>query len=175
MAGPNLAHSGDRARTGVSLWSMRRPPPSSSPSSGPRRRPVTAEQVAGFGARLRPLADPATALVLLALAVAIVNFLLLIADYRNLFVHPDNHQFILKEWLRDGLAIGWRDLPNAFQLRAEGESRPRFLTYLFLSVDQKLRLMLYDWMPTHPTVAPVAWAVNLLAGDVLPVPAAGER
>ena len=36
--------------------------------------------------------------------------------------------------------------------------------HLFLSVDQKLRLMLYDWMPVHPTVAPVAWAVNLLAG-----------
>ena len=102
--------------------------------------------------------------MLLALAAAIVNFFLLITDYRNLFVHPDNHQFILKEGLRDGIAIGWRDLPNAFQLRAEGESRPRFLTYLFLSVDQKLRLMLYDWMPTHPTLAPAAWAVNLLAG-----------
>ena len=102
--------------------------------------------------------------MLLALALSIVNFFLLIAEYRSLFVHPDNHQFILKEGLRDGLAIGWRDLPNAFQLRAEGESRPRFLTYLFLSVDQKLRLMLYDWMPVHPTVAPVAWAVNLVAG-----------
>ena len=76
----------------------------------------------GIGARLRPLAEPATLLVLLALAAAIVNFFLLITDYRNLFVHPDNHQFILKEGLRDGLAIGWRDLPNAFQLRAEGES-----------------------------------------------------
>jgi len=117
-----------------------------------------------LGARLRPLAEPATALMLLALAAAIVNFFLLISDYRNLFVHPDNHQFILKEGLRDGLAIGWRDLPNAFQLRAEGESRPRFLTYLFLSFDQKLRLLLYDWLPTHPTVAPAAWAVNLLAG-----------
>lgn len=118
----------------------------------------------GLGARLRPLAEPATALVLLALAASVVHFFLLVTEYRNLFVHPDNHQFILKESLKDGAGIGWRDLPNAFQLRAEGESRPRFLTYLFLSVDQKLRLMLYDWMPVHPTVAPVAWAVNLVAG-----------
>lgn len=115
-------------------------------------------------ASLRSFAEPATLLVLLALAAAVVHFFLLVTDYPALWVHPDNHQFILKEGLRDGLAIGWRDLPNAFQLRAEGESRPRFLTYLFLSVDQKLRLMLYDWMPVHPTVAPAAWAINLVVG-----------
>ena len=123
-----------------------------------------AAQAASRGFGLRALADPATALLLLALAVAVVHFFAILADYKSLFVHPDNHQFILKESLKDGLAIGPIDLPNAFQLRAEGESRPRFLTYLFLAVDQKLRLMLYDWMPVHPTVAPVAWTVNLVAG-----------
>jgi hypothetical protein len=121
-------------------------------------------RTAGLQARLRPLGEPATALVLLALAAAIVHFCLIVADYRSLFVHPDNHQFILKESLKDGLAIGLHDLPNAFQLRAEGESRPRFLTYLFLSIDQKLRLWLYEWVPVHPTLAPVAWLVNLAAG-----------
>jgi hypothetical protein len=127
--------------------------PASTPGEG---------RASGLQARLRPLAEPATALVLLALAAAIVHFCLIITEYRNLFVHPDNHQFILKESLKDGLAIGLHDLPNSFQLRAEGESRPRFLTYLFLSIDQKLRLMLYDWMPVHPTLAPVAWLVNLV-------------
>lgn len=126
--------------------------------------PPGEDRASGIGARLRPLAEPATALVLLALAAAIVHFCLLVTDYRNLFVHPDNHQFILKESLKDGLAIGLYDLPGAFQLRAEGESRPRFLTYLFLSTDQKIRLWLYDWMPVHPTLAPVAWLVNLVAG-----------
>jgi hypothetical protein len=130
-------------------------------------RPVAApaaRRSSGIGARLRPLGEPATAILLLALAAAIVNMVLLVTDYRQLWVHPDNHQFILKESLKDGLAIGLVDLPNAFQLRAEGESRPRFLTYLFLEIDQKLRLMLYDWLPAHPTVAPAAWLANIVAG-----------
>lgn len=142
----------EHASTATALDTVERP---ASPADG---------RAAGLGARLRPLAEPATALVLLALAAAIVNFFVLITDYRSLWVHPDNHQFILKESLRDGAGIGWRDLPNAFQLRAEGESRPRFLTYLLLSFDQKLRLMLYDWLPVHPTFAPVSWAINLGAG-----------
>ena len=97
-----------------------------------------------------------------ALVAAVACFLLTIVDYGNLFVHPDNHQFILKESLRDGLAIGPRDLVNSMQLRAEGESRPRWLTYLLLSIDQKLRLWLYDWLPTHPTLAPVSWLLQLV-------------
>ena len=108
------------------------------------------------------MAEPATALVLVALVAAVVNFCFLVTQYRHLFVHPDNHQFILKESLKDGLALGLVDLPNSLQLRAENEFRPRFLTYYLIAVDQKLRLMLYDWMPVHPTLAPVAWLLELV-------------
>ncbi|HZO26493.1 MAG TPA: hypothetical protein VFH48_10945 [Chloroflexota bacterium] len=113
--------------------------------------------------RLRPFAEPATLLVLLALAAAVVHFFLLITDYRALWVHPDNHQFILKESLRGGAAIGLIDFPNSLQLRAPDEFRPRFLTYYLIAIDQKIRLFLYDWMPVHPTLTPVAWAANLAA------------
>jgi len=64
----------------------------------------------------------ALAVGLVALIAAVVNFFLLITDYRNLFVHPDNHQFILKESLKDGLAIGLYDIPGAFQLRADSRT-----------------------------------------------------
>jgi hypothetical protein len=124
----------------------------------PAERPA-AEPRAGL---LSLVKDPATVLVVLALAVAVVYFVLAISDYRNLFVHPDNHQHILKESLHDGIAIDWHELPNMLQSRQEGESRPRWLTYFLLSIDQKLRLMLYDWLPTHPTFAPVAWFFQLV-------------
>ncbi|MGE3913922.1 MAG: hypothetical protein AB7K36_31550, partial [Chloroflexota bacterium] len=106
--------------------------------------------------------QPATVLVVVALVAAAAYFIMTIVDYSNLFVHPDNHQFILKESLRDGLAISPQDLVNSMQLRAEGESRPRWLTYLLLSIDQKLRLWLYDWLPTPPTLAPVSWLLQLV-------------
>jgi hypothetical protein len=128
-------------------------------------QPATAAPDSRAGSRpgrLRQIADPATLLVLLALAVAVAYFVFAITDYRNLFVHPDNHQRILKESLHDGLAIDWHELPNMLQNRQEGESRPRWLTYLFLSIDHKLRLWLYDVVPTHPTLAPAAWFFQLV-------------
>src|SRR6187399_1073350 len=97
------------------------------------------------------------AFLAVALVVALANFVVLLADYRNLFVHPDYHQAILKESLRSGLAIGPQDVVNSLQLRAEGESRPRFLAYFIQAIDQKLRLALYEWLPVHLTLAPVAW------------------
>jgi hypothetical protein len=127
-------------------------PATATPETQPASRP----------GRLRQITDPATLLVLLALAVAVVYFVYAITDYRNLFVHPDNHQRILKESLHDGLAIDWHEFPNMLQNRQEGESRPRWLTYLFLSIDHKLRLWLYEVVPTHPTLAPAAWFFQLV-------------
>jgi hypothetical protein len=131
------------------------------PAVDPVERPAAAPH-AGRPADARTgllslVTDPATILVVLALAVAVGYFVLAISDYKNLFVHPDNHQRILRESLHDGIAIDWHELPNMLQNRQEGESRPRWLTYLFLSIDHKLRLWLYDWLPTHPTLAPAAW------------------
>jgi len=143
---------------------MRTSEPDRSGQSSPRLAPRTS---APRRALRFPSFDVSGALVIAACILAAAYFLVTVADYSRLFVHPDNHLFILKESLRDGLAIDVRDLPNSFQLRAEGESRPRFLTYLFLAVDQKLRLWLYTWVPTHPTLAPVTWLLQLVVGPLL--------
>lgn len=124
-------------------------------------------ETGGGGARttLSRGATLATTLLLTAALLAGVLYLvLMLADYSRIFVHPDNHQFILKEGLRDGVKIGWRDFPNSLQLRAPDEFRPRFLTYYLLEVDQKLRLMIYDWAPVHPTLMPIAWLCYLVVG-----------
>jgi len=110
----------------------------------------------------RTVAEPASALVLVAVLATLVHLVLLLTDYRHLFVHPDWHQRILPESLRDGLNISYHDLIDSMQQRAEGESRPRWLTYLIVDLDQKLRLWLYQWMPVHPTLAPVAWFFQLI-------------
>src|SRR5262249_1951906 len=57
-------------------------------------------------------------------------------------------------------------LVNALPPRGTGESRPRWLTFLVVELDQKIRLWLYNWMPVHPTFSPVAW---LLLMGVTPV------
>jgi hypothetical protein len=108
------------------------------------------------------LADPATALIVLALVIAIGHFLYIIGDYRNLFVHPDYHQSILRQSTNGGLGFGVQDLINSFQLRSENEFRPRWLAYFIQAIDQKVRLFLYDYMPVHPTVQPLAWLLQLV-------------
>jgi hypothetical protein len=100
--------------------------------------------------------------MILAILAAAAHLVILTTDYRHLFVHPDWYQHMLPESLRTGLPIGLNDLGNSMQLRAEGESRPRWLTYLIIAIDQKLRLWLYDLMPVHPTLGPVAWLLQLI-------------
>jgi len=101
-------------------------------------------------------------LLLLALVIAVSHFLWLVLTYHNLFVHPDWFRYILPESLRYGLSYTPADLLGALQPRAQGEFRPRFLAYFIQAVDQKTRLYLYQWGPVHPTLAPVAWSLQLV-------------
>ena len=93
--------------------------------------------------------------------------LFLLTDYRSLFVHPEWHMRVLPESLRNGIAIGPNDLLNAMQPQAAGESRPRWLTYLIVGIDQKLRVWIDDWAPVHPTLAPLAWLLQLVVTPYL--------
>lgn len=113
-------------------------------------------------ASLRHLRQPTSALLALALVIAVGHFLWLILTYTNLFVHPDWHRYILPESLRYGLALTPEDIVGALQPRMQGEFRPRFLAYLIQAIDQKTRLYLYQWGPVHPTLAPVAWLLQLV-------------
>lgn len=95
------------------------------------------------------------------------HLLFLLTQYRSLFVHPEWHLRILPESLRSGLSIGPQDLLDAMQPQGPGESRPRWLNYLIVGIDQKLRLWAYDWLPVHPTLTPVAWTFQLLVTPYL--------
>ena len=106
-------------------------------------------------------------LVTLALLLAIGYIGVVLSDYSRVYVHPDAHQVLLPQTLRSGLAFGVHDLTNIFQLRAPGEFRPRWATYLIQAIDQKLRLYLYPWMPLHPTFAPITWLIQLAIAPYL--------
>jgi len=96
--------------------------------------------------------------------LGIVYFFTILQNYNNSFVHADYYRYILPESLRDGLEVCWQDVINTLQLRSPGEFRPRFLAYGIQTLDQKLRLYLYHYFPVHPTVAPIAWFLQLVIG-----------
>src|SRR6185295_14199707 len=108
-------------------------------------------------------ADPATLFVIAALSIAAAHVLYSLLP-RNVFVHPDYYRYILSESMQDGLTIQWRDFINSLQLRSPGEFRPRFLAYFIQAVDQKVRLSLYEHLLVHPTVAPIAWLLQIIVG-----------
>lgn len=96
--------------------------------------------------------------------IGIYFFIFLLQDYNHTFVHPDYYRYILQENLRDGLGISWHDALNSLQLRSPGEFRPRFLAYGIQAVDQKLRLFAYNYFLVYPTLAPIAWFLQLIIG-----------
>ena len=107
-----------------------------------------------------------TRFVLAALGIAFLNFVFTLMP-QNVFVHADYFRYILQETTRDGLGFQWLDLVNSFQLRSPGEFRPRFLAYGIGAIDQKIRLVLYDYILVHPTFAPLAWFLQLFVGPAL--------
>lgn len=69
--------------------------------------------------------------------------------------------------LRWGIAPSTQDFFNSFDVWGfDGDSRPRFLSHLLMTISQKTRLMLWPWIPMHPTWTPV-WALSLILGPVL--------
>jgi len=87
-------------------------------------------------------------------------------DYTSSFVHPDYYRYILQESLKNGLGVGFDDIINSLQLRSPGEFRPRFLAYGIQAIDQKLRLFGYNYVVVHPTVAPIAWFLQLIVAPI---------
>ena len=103
-------------------------------------------------ARLAALARPATLFVLLAVGVAVAHFVILLSDYKNIFVHPDFYDTNMHFVLRNGLAIGLHDFIDILQQRDENEFRPRWLMFYLETLDHKLRMQLYrvDARSTRP-------------------------
>jgi hypothetical protein len=124
--------------------------------SEPRRSSVRA-----LAARIA-LTQPATRFVVVACFLAAWHFVFLLSDYKNVFVHPDFHQANLGFVMRSGLSIGLNDFIDILQQREAGEFRPRWLMFYLETLDHKIRMQLYQWMPVYPTLGPVTWPLQLL-------------
>ena len=125
------------------------------PSVAPRTRTLTTS-------RRSPLTKSATLFVVLAFILAVGHFVFLLSDYKNVFVHPDFHQANLGFVMRGGLSIGSQDFINILQQRWPNEFRPRWLMFYLETLDHKIRMQMYEWMPVYPTLGPVTWPLQLL-------------
>jgi hypothetical protein len=83
------------------------------------------------------------------------------------FIHPDFHDNILQEAVINGPGLQTSDVLNAMQPRAPEEFRPRFVAYGLMTVDQKLRLILHDYVPIPGTFLPIAWLLQLILAPYL--------
>jgi len=113
------------------------------------------------------LTQPSTRFVVVAVILAVWHFVYLLSDYKNVFVHPDFHQANLGFVMRSGLSIGLHDFIDILQQREAGEFRPRWLMFYLETLDHKIRMQLYQWMPVHPTLGPVTWLLQLLLTSFL--------
>jgi hypothetical protein len=108
------------------------------------------------------LTQPSTRFIVVAVILAAWHFVFLLSDYKNVFVHPDFHQANLGFVMRSGLSIGLHDFVDILQQREAGEFRPRWLMFYLETLDHKIRMQLYQWMPVYPTLGPVTWPLQLL-------------
>jgi hypothetical protein len=85
-------------------------------------------------------------------------------------VHDPFHAFFEKLTLRDGLGFSWDTFVKPFAFNPNVghviESRPRYLTYFLLGIDEKINLLLYQWLPPHPS-ASIYWPITLVATPYL--------
>src|SRR4051812_3842746 len=75
----------------------------------------------------------------LSVTLVVANFVFIVLDYRNLWVHPHYFTDLMPIYTQDGRGFHWTDLLRALDHKRPGEYRPRFLSYLFLGFDIRLR------------------------------------
>lgn len=102
-----------------------------------------------------------------AAALAVVYIFYLILMPGEAFVHPDFHDNILQEAIRDGLSFHSSDFFWSFQPRAPGEFRPRFLAYGLMTIDQKIRLILDNYLLLPSTTLVVEWLLQIVLAPYL--------
>jgi hypothetical protein len=128
--------------------------------SGPAVAPSEAARPAAPPDASSARPDLTTLLMFLTVLVGVGHLLYLLADYRHIFVHPEWHLRILPDTVRNGASFSVQDILYALQPRND-ESRPRWLMYLIVGIDQKLRLWWYQQGPVYPVLSPLAWVLQL--------------
>lgn len=98
-------------------------------------------------------------------AAYFIGSIILIPGYA--FVHPDFHDNILQEGLINGINIQLSDILYSMQPRAPGEFRPRFLAYLIITFDQKIRLFLQQYFLIPPVFSFLNWLLSLVIAPIL--------
>ena len=116
--------------------------------------------------RERQAARPAWILTLLASAATLALVLPFFVIYANSFVHPHRFENHLPLLVPDTVRVTGHDFLKPFQEFAPGEFRPRFLTYLIILIDLKLRLAAYA-LGVLPPAFTVAWILELVVGPWL--------
>ncbi len=100
------------------------------------------------------------------LVAAIVFVAFVISRYDLCFQDGELLQFD-RPALRTGLAFSLGDLETAFDVyQLDGDSRPRFISYLTFIVSLKTRLALWHYVPPHPSFSPT-WLLTLGLGPWL--------
>jgi hypothetical protein len=83
------------------------------------------------------------------------------------FVHPDYHDNILQEGLINGINIQFSDILYSMQPRAPGEFRPRFLAYLIITFDQKIRLLVQQYFYIPPVFSLLNLLLSLIIAPIM--------
>lgn len=79
------------------------------------------------------------------------------------WVHPHYYYDILPQSLANGSQIKFRDLIDIFQPRQDFEVRSRFLNYLILSWDQKIRIFIHGNFFIPSNFLPIITSLNILS------------
>ena len=79
------------------------------------------------------------------------------------WVHPHFYYDILPQSLANGSSIKLRDFIDIFQPRQDFEVRSRFINYLVLSFDQKIRLFSYDNFYIPSNFLPIISTLNIVS------------
>jgi hypothetical protein len=109
----------------------------------------------------------AAAIVAAAALIASVHFVWLVSDHSRVWVHPSFYVDILRQSVVNGLEFDWRDFLSVFMQRVDNEVRARFLNYLIMAWDQKLRLAMYAYGPVHPSLMPISGFLYVIAAPAL--------
>lgn len=104
---------------------------------------------------------------LMAIIVAALHLVWAVCDCSQCFTDIEVYSKWMPKIFVAGKSFSWSDLGYAFDVWAmDGDSRPRFLSYLCAAWTMKARIALWSILPPHPSFSPV-WIFSLLVAPWL--------